>query len=290
VIVKRAIQRYSAPDLVKGAYKRLAGLSTSEFRLLPDFIIIGAQRCGTTSMYNYLSQHPDVYPSYPKEVHFFTNYYRKGLSWYRSHFPLALYKRFVITIQKGNFVTGEATPYYLSHPHAPRRISAALPDVRLIILLRNPVDRAFSHYRSEVKMGIEALSFEEAIRREAERLSKEKEKMVQDEYYLSFNHQHYSYLLRGIYIDQLISWERCFERVQLLIVRSEDFYREPGETLKRVQTFIGLRTFELKGYKQYNTAPYTALKPATRERLVSYFKPHNERLYEYLGLNLGWEG
>jgi len=171
MIVKRALKRHPAPYLIKGGIQLTFGTLTSWMRMMPDFLIIGAQRCGTTSLFNYLSQHPDIYPSFPKEVHYFSNYYKKGTAWYRSHFPLTWQKKYRELVQGRKFMTGEATPYYFSHPHAPRRIFNALPKVRLFLLLRNPVDRAFSHYQYEVKMGIESLSFEEAIDKEEDRLS-----------------------------------------------------------------------------------------------------------------------
>ncbi len=118
-------------------YRRL----TSGSRRLPDFIILGAQRAGTSSLYYYLSQHPQILPAVRKELHFFDDHYRRGLGWYRSQFP---------TRGARGTITGEATPYYLSHPHAPARIQRLLPQARLIVLLRNPVERAISHYFFEV--------------------------------------------------------------------------------------------------------------------------------------------
>src|SRR5215467_6288621 len=176
---------------------------TSSLRLLPDFLIIGGQRCGTTSLYYYLTDQPCVYPAATKEVHFFDDHFASGIDWYRAQFPTSAYKNYVERVRHQHFLTGEASPYYLFHPHAPRRISAALLYVKLIVLLRNPVDRAFSHYWLEVKGRYESLSFEEAIRCEQERIAGECEKMVNDENYHSFKYRRFSYLTRGIYIDQI---------------------------------------------------------------------------------------
>ena len=112
----------------------------------PDFIIVGGQRCGTTSVYNNLISNPDVTPATKKEIHFFSDNYHKGLTWYQNQF-------------KKSLCTGEATPYYIFHPHSLRRISNDIPNVRIIILLRNPVDRAYSHYWLEVRLKNEHLSF-----------------------------------------------------------------------------------------------------------------------------------
>ncbi len=258
-------------------------LLTSHIRVLPDFIIIGAQRCGTTSLYNYLSQHPCVVPALVKEVHFFDINFHKGIHWYRSHFPTFLEK------YKQNIITGEASPYYIFHPHAARRIFKIIPQVKLIVLLRNPVDRAYSHYHHEVRIGAETLSFEEAIEKESERLKGEIKKMLENENYYSFNHQHYSYLSRGIYIDQIKVWMSLFPKEQILIIKSEDFYANPSAVFRRVLEFLNLPIWEPKEYKKFNYANYPKMNPATRKRLIKFFEPYNQKLYEYLGVNFGWD-
>jgi len=256
---------------------------------MPDFIIIGAQRCGTTSLYNYLMEHPNVVPAFRKEVHFFDNHFSKGITWYRSHFPFAIHKHYAKRIRHQDFITGEATPYYIFHPHAPQRVLETVPRVKLIVLLRNPVDRAYSHYHHEVKMGGETLSFEDAIEREQEKLPVEMAKMLEDKNYNSFDHQKYSYLSRGIYVDQLENWTSFFHREQILVLKSEDFFNDPATTLEQVIEFLSLPNWKLSNeYKEYNRAHYPEMDAATRERLSDYFEPHNQRLYEYLGVNLGW--
>ncbi len=114
--------------------------STHSLRLMPDFIIIGAMRGGTTSLYSYLTEHPSIGSAYMKEIHFFDVFFNKGLYWYRSQFPSSVQKYYAEHVQKRSFITGEASPYYLFHPHAPKRIAKTLPQVKLIVLLRNPVN------------------------------------------------------------------------------------------------------------------------------------------------------
>src|SRR5579885_2674785 len=134
---------------------------TSSIRLLPDFIIIGTQRGGTTSLYAYLGQHPQIAPAVIKEVHFFDNNYERGVGWYRTQFPFLIEKSIAKNIGQQNFITGEASPYYLFHPHVPERAAKVVPGAKLIVLLRNPIDRAYSHYYHEVELGHEKLSFEQ---------------------------------------------------------------------------------------------------------------------------------
>jgi len=280
-------------DTTQSSVKKLYRAMTNPIRLMPDFIIIGTQRGGTTSLYNYLTEHPNIASASTKEVHFFDKNFAKGLTWYRAQFPSTVQKYYVERIRKQDFITGEASPYYLLHPHVPKRVAAIMPHVKLIILLRNPVDRAYSQYYHEVELGHETLSFEEAIQREEERTGKEAEKLAQNEHYSSYNHQHYTYLARGIYVDQLHTWMNLFPKEQFLILKSEDFYADPGTTFKQTLEFLKLpcsaHKERKKEYKQYNNNTYSKMVAATRKRLIEYFEPHNARLYEYLGVNFGWD-
>ncbi len=290
--VKRALDRHSLPFLAGWALKRSARLLTARRRRLPDFVIIGGQRCGTTSLYNYLVQHPGVDPAFMKETHFFDTHYHKGTNWYRAFFPLEGERAPATapsTRDGERPLTGESSPYYLFYPHAPGRLLRTIPQARLIALLRNPVERAYSHYHHEVDMGLEDLSFEAALEREDRELPREAEKVLKDETYRSFFYQNYTYLSRGIYVDQLERWMGLFGSEQILVLKSEDFYSDPAATLRQVCEFLGLPPWELKSYKKYNLARYAPMEPATRQRLIAYFEGHNQRLYEFLGCDLGWQ-
>lgn len=278
---------------MSGIAKMYRGI-TGPLRLLPDFLIIGTQRGGTTSLYNYLIERPGVGPAMVKELHYFDKKFNKGLLWYRAHFPSTIQKYSYQFTHKQAFVTGEASAYYLFHPHAPKRVSKVLPHVKLIVMLRNPVDRAYSQYHFEVDLGRETLPFEDAIDHEEERICREKEKMLADEGYISFDYSRYSYLARGIYVDQLQTWMSLFPKEQFLILKSEDFYGDPVTALEHTSKFLNLAELEThekkKRYKlhNYNTTPYPKMNPNTRKRLIEYFEPHNARLYDLLGMNFGW--
>lgn len=266
---------------------------TSPLRLLPDFLIIGTQRGGTTSLYHYLQAHPCIGPASTKEVHFFDMRFHKGLAWYRGHFPSRIEQYAVEQAHGHSLVTGEATALYLFHPHAPKRVAEALPFVKLIVLLRNPVNRALSHYYHAIKHGQETLSFEEAIQGEEQRTAQEREKLLADERYESLAYRHRSYLTRGIYVDQLQVWMNLFAREQFLILKSEDFYADPDATLKLVLAFLNVPETKLQlskqAYQAHNANTYPEMEPALRKRLIAYFEPHNARLYDYLGLNFAWD-
>lgn len=246
---------------------------------MPDFIIIGAQKSGTTSLYNYLIEHPQISPASAKELHFFDLNFQKGIQWYETQFPQK---------SKPNILTGEASPYYLFHPLVPQRLRQHYPQVKLIVLLRNPVTRAISHYHHEIKLGFEKLSIEEAIAAEPTRLENEVTKLLTDPAYQSHNHRHYSYLARGLYLQQLERWRKYYPPEQLLILKSEDFYTNPATTLDRVFQYLKIPTYQQAKYSKYNAGDYSTINPALYRQLVEYFQPHNQQLATYLGRSL-WD-
>lgn len=271
----------------KKAYtaRHIGRMGTARMRTLPDFVIIGAQKGGTTFLYRLLAQHPRVKPAFLKEVHYFDLNFERGENWYRSQFPFQLSKS-----QK--HVTGESSPYYLFHPHAPRRAAEVIPGARLIVLLRNPVDRAYSHYNHQSKRvkgaGRETLTFEGAIEAEEKRLDGELEKLLHDEHYDSLNYRRYSYLSRGAYVDQLLAWSEFFDRDQMLVLKSEDLFSNPAQSLKATLGFLGLSQWTPETHPSTYKLDYVDMNPATRHDLQDYFEPHNQRLYKYLGVDFGW--
>jgi len=247
----------------------------------PDFIVIGAQRSGSTSLYRYLTQHPLVSPAAAKEVKYFSFFHRRSWGWYRRQFPDEL---------PPGGQTGEATPYYLFHPHAARRIKERAPDARLITVLRNPVDRAYSHYFHERRRGVETLSFEEAIASEAERLAGEAERMRADESYHSLAYQHFSYQARGHYVEQLRRWFDLVPRDRLLVLRSEELYADPAGTMDAVTAFLGLPPAQLREAAPHNEGVYPPMRPDTRRALERVFECSNHDLRAMLGERFGWDG
>ncbi|MGH7797297.1 MAG: sulfotransferase domain-containing protein [Candidatus Binatia bacterium] len=286
--MKRLVNPQRLPPFLKGVAKAPRVL-TAGIRLLPDFLIIGAQRCGTTSLQRYLIQHPCIAPSFRKEVHFFDRNLKKGVNWYRAHFPSAPHKYYVTTILRRRFLTGEASAAYLFYPHAPKRILETVPRAKLIVLLRNPVDRAYSQYQHEASLRYETLPFEAAIEQEPRRLEGEREKMLCDEGYDSYSYRHHSYLSRGVYADQLAIWMNLFSREQMLILQSEDFFAGPASVFQKVLRFLDLPPWELANFKRYNAREYSTMDGATRRRLIEYFEPHNRRLSELVGRNFSWD-
>ncbi|HEY7614721.1 MAG TPA: sulfotransferase [Gemmatimonadales bacterium] len=255
---------------------------TSPLRGLPSALIIGAQRSGTTSLFNYLAQHPDVRQPLGKEIHYFDLHYARGVRWYRGRFPFRHRMR-------GGAVTIDASPYYLLHPLAPERAAQLLPGVKLVAILRNPIDRAFSHYQHEVRDGRETLSFPEAIAREAERLEGEEERLRRDPSYYSYNHHRYSYTRRGRYLEQLTRWTLHYPRERLLVLQSERLFDEPAAVCAELYRFLDLRPHPLERYPAFYQGNYErAMAPDLRTRLADYFEPHNQALYQWLGTAYEW--
>lgn len=289
-------QLRSSVHLTTETYKEL----TSPLRLLPDFLIIGAPRSGTTSLYYYLAEHPQIFLSTTKELHFFDDNYAKGLRWYRTQFPTIMQKYYSRHLLHLDLLVGEATPAYLFYPHVPERMSKVLPNVKLIVLLRNPVDRAFSHYWLMSRVNKEMLSFEEEIKREEALIVSERERLLADASRSSQEYHPFSYLTKGAYIEHLQRWMKYYPKDQFLVLKSEDMYNDPAATMKQTLDFLGLPGLATKTnheYKQYRLPQKTGyqnkefrpkMKPETRQYLLDFFKPYNTRLHEFLGRDFGW--
>ena len=255
------------------------GKATAAIRPLPDFLIIGAQKAGTTALYAYLREHPGITGPSWKEVSYFDRHYARGEAWYRGNFPNTLRARGLV---------GEASPSYMFHPLGPERVAALVPDVKLIALVRDPVDRAFSHYQHEVALGREELSFEDALAAEDERLRGEEARMLADPTYFSHAWWNYTYAARGRYAEQLERWLAVFPPEQLLIVPSEEMLAEPEQTHARVLEFLGAAPQPLESYPRVFERQYEPMRPETRTRLAEEFAEPNRRLYALLGRELDW--
>jgi len=256
-------------------------------RAWPDFLVIGAQKAGTTSRYAYLLEHPCGEPATKKEVQYYSVRYSRGPAWYRAHFPTSL--TMARTARRhGRAITGEASPYYLFHPLVPERARADVPAARLIALLRDPVERAYSHYQHLVRLGTEPLSFEEAVAREPERLAGQAARIRREPGYYAHEFRNFSYLARGVYVDQIAAWRASFPAAQLMVLRSEDFWADPAATYRDVTRFLGLPDWAPESFREYNVGQYAGLSEDTRGRLRETFRPHNERLRALLGERFTW--
>jgi hypothetical protein len=256
---------------------------TRAWRGLPSFIIVGVQKGGTTSLFEYLSHHPGILPPFRKEIKYFDFNYAFGKGWYQANFPLRR------KMNLNNAITGEASPNYIFHPNGLERIAQILPGIKVIAILRNPVTRAYSHYQHMLEQGREDLPFETAIEAEEERLQGEAEKIAadsrhpQDEY---FNH---SYLARGRYIEQVPKLFEIFPKENILILKSEDLYARTAEIYHETLAFLNLSAVNLPKYEAANQGKYEPMNENTQKKLADYFAPFNAELYRYLKRDFGWE-
>lgn len=285
------------PGFVKAALRgttRRYGLVTARSRSGPDFLIIGTKRGGTTSLWNAMVGHPDVLPLFPasreiKSPRYFDLNYWRGDNWYRSHFPTDVGRAKHLQRTGRPAVAGEANPYYMFHPLAPERIKGDYPDVRLIVSLRNPVDRAWSHYRERVGGGTETLSFADALHAEESRLRGEAERIrLESPRYESFHHNFSSYLARGRYAEHLGTFLDLFGD-RLLILRAEDYYVDEIGELRRIADFLGLAPYPPQPVRRYNEMPKSSIPADDREFLVDYYRPHVRELEAMLGRRMHWD-
>jgi hypothetical protein len=258
---------------------------TRNARALPDFLLIGGQRCGSTSLYTTLCGHPQVLAGAHKEPHYFDNNHLRGEHFYRRLFPLRAHLR------ARQAITGEATTHYLSHPAVPGRVAAMLPDVRLIAILRDPVERAYSHYQLAHRNGREPLSFEQALAAEPERLAGEEARLLSDPAYRGDAYAVQSYRTRGLYLEQLERWWAMFPPERLLVLRSEDMFQRPGEVYAQTVAFLGLRPDTARtAFAARNQVVYSSMLPETRAELAAFYAEPNSRLEQRLGRSMGWQG
>lgn len=271
--------------------RTLAGRNPGRGRLLPDFLIIGTAKSGTTTLHGWLSEHPFVVPGVKKEVHFFDYESFRGLDWYRAHFPLASVRDEHERRYGQPFLTGEASPTYISHQWAPGRVARVLPEAKLIVALRNPVDRAYSQFQMSRREDEEPLeSFAAAIAIEEDRLRGEQVRSLADKRHNSWPLGCWSYLLRSRYAEQVERWLALFPRERFLFLKTDDMDSNPQQALDRVYEFLGLPPYSNEQLPRLHIAPeYEPLSAETRAELVEYFRPHNERLYELVGIDFGWD-
>lgn len=236
-------------------------------------------KCGTTSLFSSLSQHPRILKGYGGEIHFFNKHYAQGPEWYRAHFPLR--KR-----MSTDRITGEATPQYLLNPLVPNRIREMIPRVKLIAILRNPTERAISHYFHEVRKKRETLPILKALQAEEQRL----EKILRENDFTNPVYFHASYKKRGMYSEQLQRFIRYFPREQILVLSSEEFFSNPGDVLRQVFRFLEVNeNFSVKDLTPRNVGwNRKEVDPEVYEYLNDYFSLPNQELYQLLGRDFHW--
>jgi hypothetical protein len=259
-------------------------LFSGNFRILPDFIIIGVQKCGTTSLYNYLTQHPEIESAISKQPHYFDINFGKKIIWYKSHFPLYIKKVFYKKILKKQFITGEASTDYINHPLVSKRIKESLPNVKIIIILRNPVKRTCSHYQMNKKTNDEKLPILSALKKDLEQRPKKEKEVKEKGIFFSEYFKKFEYLGRGEYVRQIEEWEKLFPKNQILILKLEDLENKPQDSLNEIFRFLNVKNHKFKKFNKQNVGKYDKIEPKVETFLEDYFKPYNKILFEKYGI------
>ena len=263
-------------------------LMTSSLRTLPDFLVIGGQKCGTTSLHRYMRLHPNIISPYKKDSGYFDANYYRGFAWYRAFFPLQS-QMDKLRAGGGHFTTGEVTTTYIHHPLAAERAGKTLPQsVKIIALLREPAARAYSHYQHMVRTGRETLSFKDAISMEDERLNGIVERVMEGGDEALRTYRNYSYKSRGRYAEQLKRWLAKFPRENFLLLKSEDLFQNPDETSKLAYELLGIPDHKLDKYENANPGKYSDADAKIIAELKEYFRPYNQELYKLVGMDFGW--
>jgi len=255
---------------------------TARFRATPSVYIIGGARCGTTALWEHLQKHPAVVMGRKKELFFWGNpggddaYFNRGLDGYRMWFPTELEMGAASRKAGCPAITVDATPYYLYSEEAPRRLRDRVSRAKIIALLRNPVDRAISdHNLNSAHFGTDKGTLEDAIRTDAERAKKD------------FRH---AYIAQGVYEPHIRRWMAAFPETQMLVLKAEDLFRGEKSLLDKVTRFLGLPDADLGEFKRsHGFRLHDKPTDALRAQLQEYYRPHNQRLYDFLGVDFGWE-
>jgi len=277
-------------DLVKKIFRTIKYLViqrnfygiTSFIRVLPDFFVIGVVRSGTTSLYYYLDQHPCIMKSAYDELGFFDSNFDLGWNWYKSLFPTIMQKK-KIEKRNGKFLTFDDTPFYVYNSTVVKRIRKKIPDAKIIVIFRNPIDRAYSNYFLGVNGGKEKRKFDDLIEEEMILINNRNKQVLFDETLSE------TYLGRGLYAEQLKVWFNEFPKDSVKIVKSEEFAENTQNVMKDIFQFLDLPEYKISNIEKKNVTKYPPMKKETREKLEEFFRSHNKELYNMLGKDFGWE-
>lgn len=278
-VSERAEPRLSAVERAKWLVRR----GSAPLRPLPDFLVIGAQKSGTSALFDYICQHPGVRRPRRKELHYFDFHAADGPAWYRAQFPAH-----PAVGRPRKWRTGEASPFYLCHPQVPARAAALVPDVPLIAILRDPVTRAYSHYQQQRAWGNETLDFSGALAAEEDRTAAGWERLAAGAADRDVTTERFSYLGRGRYAEQLQRWLRHYPRRSLLVLRAEDLSARPAEVMARVLTHLGLPPYGGMTFTPRNTRAYEPLPGELGRRLEDYYTEQVQAMSALLGEEFAW--
>ncbi len=263
------------------------GMATARWRMLPDVIVVGAQRSGTTTLFHLLEQHPSmVRATLNKGTGYFDDDFARGVRWYRAHFPLRVVAR--LRTGRRRPLTFEISGYYLFHPLAAERLAATLPGVKVVAMVRDPVVRAHSAHRHEFARGFETEEFPQALAAEPHRLAGVEEDLTRNPGTVNYAHRHHAYVGRGQYGPQL---QRYVDQVgphRLHVIEAERFFADPIACFGELQAWLGLERWDPEEVPVWNARPRLDMDPETRNGIRALFEESDAQLTEILTHPPAW--
>ena len=259
---------------------------TGSIRVLPDFLVIGAKRCGTTSLFYHLPEHPCISKSPHDNMGFFNDNFHLGINWYKSFFP-TIFTRNKIKSKFGDFLAFDVTTKYMEEESTANNVYQTKPNTKIIIILRNPVDRAYSQYHLNVRQTAESRSFEDAMEENMNELNKESHERY--EIKPKFSAEGNNYLKKGLYAQQLRHWLNIFPMESMLILSTEEFESNQQIIYNKIFKFLNISQFEVKNTEKMEKGIYPPMKSETRNLLLDYFRPYNRELFELINMEFYWD-
>jgi len=278
-----SFQRFVYHQLLKRHYYAITGPN----RVLPDFLIIGAKRCGTTSLFSHLPEHPSIAESHHDNIGFFNDNFHLGVNWYKSFFPTIGYKK-KIEKEYGKFLAFDVTTRYMESKSTADNIKKVKPGIKIIVMLRNPIDRAYSQFNVSVKEKTEEISFDEAITEEMNRLKVE---ILDDDRQtlLEFPENNRHYIKKSLYALQLKSWFDIFPKENILVLSTEEFRENEENIYRKIFEFLDIPEIQIKNKMHMEKGEYSPMNEKTRQRLREFFKKHNMELFKLIGNKFDWD-
>ena len=264
--------------------RKYSGIS-APFRVLPNFLVIGVGRGGTTSLYEYLGQHNCITKSAYDEIGYFDDNVHLGINWYRSMFPTTFHKKKIIA-KYGNFLTFEVTPWYIRKPWITERIQDIVKNVKIIAVLRNPIDRTYSHYHLALRDNTISKSFDEIVDQDIDILKKSSS-LDRDKNYFN-NVVQNSFVARSFDAEQLDHWFKMFNKKNRWTVSSESLSKNTQNTLNIIFSFLNLNHQNIPNLEKMNVGKYPPMSNTIHKKLFDYFYEYNEKLFDLIDERYDW--
>ena len=260
--------------------RKFKGITAAQ-RKLPDFLVIGGKRCGTTTLFEFLRQHQMIAEPVIDHMGFFDDNYSIGINYYKSFFPIK-------TEETAKKLDYDVTTSYLTSPFVAERVAKEIPNVKIIVLLRNPTSRAWSDYNASQKKDASEEEFQTYIYDYLQELeaSDFEEKVSKNDYNMSEPFS--NFIKKGLYAVYLKKWLKLFPRKNFLFISTESFSKDENKVFKQIFDFLGLSNFEIHKLQRMSKGNYEKLNPKIKNKLDLFFASHNDELFKLINEKYDW--